>query len=253
MKLCSLFLFSVFILALPGALFYSLTSEDFLNSDIAVMRCTHEGNIGLLEEVSNALLAGTNQYDLLWEYSALWYTEGQLYADKNDAKKSCFANEKRYAMEAVKVNPEGPDAHYWLGVGIGLWAEANGILDSLFAAGDIVNEMTTVIKLRPDFFHGAAWAIRAKVYDLAPGWPLSLGDKTKAYQDIAMALKYGGDYRFVIQTEVEMLMNDGRFAEAKTAAETGLALPYDTRIPVEEDQDIASLKSYLVIINSALR
>jgi hypothetical protein len=254
MKICPLILHLLFFfLILSGGYIFSLTAEDFLNSDIAVKRSTHEGNLELLSEVSNSLAQNSNQYDVLWEYAALWYTEGQLYAGSRDLKKNCFENEKKYALMAVKLNTDGPDGHFWLGVGIGLWAEANGILDSLFAAGDIVNEMTAVIKLKPDFFRGAAWIIRSKVYDLAPGWPLSLGDKTKAYEDMKKALIYGSDYRFVQITVVEILMNDGRFVEAKEAAENALKLPYDSRIPREEDQTIADLNRYLIIINSSLK
>ncbi len=242
-----------FCLFYSGRSIYPITIDDFLNSDIGSRRNTHEGNVALLSEVSNEISLDSNKYELFWECSALWYTEGQLYATNRESKKYCFSNVKDNALIAVKLNPSGPEGHYWLGVGYGLWSEANGILDSLFYAGDILNEMTAVIELQPDFFHGEAWAIRAKVYDYAPGWPISIGDKTKAYEDLKMAMKYGSNYRFILQTDVEILMNDGKYKEAREAAEKALTLPYDSRIPKEEDQGIAALSNYLIIINSALK
>ncbi len=224
---------------------FSLTSEDFLNSEITKKRNTARGNIELIRTISNEIVHNPGSYDLYWESAALWYTEGQFFSSNIESKKYCFALSRDYALAAVRLNPYGPDGHYWLGVAYALWSEANGILDSLFYVGDIINEMTKVIDLKPDYFHGSAYAIRAKVYDLAPGWPISLGDKEKSELDIRMALMYGNDYRFVLMTYVEILLNDARYEEAKQTALKGLTIPYDRRVPLEEDFMIGKLKRYL--------
>jgi tetratricopeptide (TPR) repeat protein len=242
--------FSVFLFFLN---LFPLTTEDFLNMEIIKKRNTHEGNLELLNIISNYMMNDSNNYDLYWESSALWYTEGEFYVSDNESKKECFRIAKDFALNAVRLNPEGPDGHYWLGASYGLWAEANGIFSSLFYAGYIIDEMTAVINLKPDYFRGSAWAIRAEVYDLAPGWPISIGDKQKAEDDIKMALKYGGDFRFVLMIYVEMLLNDGRFSEAKEVAEKALALTYDERVPLEEEDRIEKLKGYLDRTDSVLK
>ncbi len=232
---------------------FALTSEDFLNSDMAKKRNSREGNQELILFLSNEIAQNSNSYDLCWEYAALWYSQGDLYETKNEIKKECFRLTKDYALKAVALNPSGPDGHYWLGVGYGLWAEANGILDSLFYADDILNEMTKVIEIETNYFRGSAWAVRAKVYNFAPGWPLSIGDKGKSYQDIKTAISMGGDFRFILVIYIEMLMNDGRLEEAAAEAAKALELPYDMRIPREEDKNIALTKKYLETIKRYIK
>lgn len=230
----------------------SMTTDDFLSMDIAKQRTNLEGCRNLLIMISNELAKNPNSDEMNWLYASMHYFIGDYYETDAEKKKESFNKTRLFALKAISINSNNTDAHYWYGVGLGKWAEANGILDSLFTAADIKDEMTRVVKRRPDFFRGVAWGIRAKVYNLAPGWPLSVGDKEQSYKDIQEAYRYGPDFRFIYQMHAEMLINDGRYREARRIIQQGLALPFELKYQTEDARIIRDLKTDLKIANERL-
>lgn len=249
-KIC--ILISLFFILTGVTTVFSTTTDEFLRTDFAKQRNTRETAYKLLAYISNQLVQRPDYDEANWLHAAMLYFIGDYYETNFAKKKELFTMTKDFALKAVQLNPESADAHYWLAVGYGKWSQANGILDSLFYADDIFNEISRTIELRPGFFRGVAFGIRATVLDLAPGWPLSIGNKEMAYQDIKTALQFGPDFRFNYQMYAEILINDGYFEEAKKVIEKGLSLPYDTYYPREEDKIINDLKKDLAIVNSRL-
>ena len=215
--------------------------EALLYSGVAAKRVTQAGLRELLQEAEQALQRTPDDYGLLWKYAALNYFQGEFYSVQHDEKKKYATLCKEYAEKAVKVNPRGIAGHYWLGVGLAKWAEYNGVLFSLFSADDILNEMNIVIRLDPTFFKGLPWAIRASVYGMAPPF-ISVGDPAKARDDIKTALFYGKDYRPTYLTCADVDIALGEWREAKKIIDKGLALPFDPRLTLEENDCIKKLK-----------
>ncbi len=242
--LACLFVFQAFI--------FSITTDEFLSNELARQRYTQEGSLKLLSMISNELSENTESAELNWLYAAMLYFYGDYYEEDTAKKKEYFTQTKDFAFKAVLIDPNSADAHYWLGVGYAKWSEANGILDSLFYADDVRDEMTKVITLQTNFFKGIAWAIRAKVYNVAPGWPMSVGDKEESYRNISKALQIGSDFRFIHQLYAEMLLNDGNYREAKKVIEKALALPLDEKYLKEEEKVIGILQRYLIMANKKL-
>ncbi|OHD56323.1 MAG: hypothetical protein A2Y33_12000 [Spirochaetes bacterium GWF1_51_8] len=226
--------------------------EDIAGSKLAKLRNTLEGTKQLIIELSTALKENPKSYDASWQYAAICYFYGDFYLKDKEAKKKYFTLCKDAAWQATQINPKGIDGHYWLGVGFGMWSEANGILDSLFYADDVASEMTKVIELDPSYFRGTPWMVRAKVYTYAPGWPLSVGDSEKAKADMKMALKYGSDYRVVYVLYSDILMHWGQWDEAMKMIDKGLALPFDKTIPVEEERSLEQLNEYKKKVSAEL-
>ena len=54
--------------------------------------------------------------------------------------------------EPVTLSSGTADAHFWLGVGLGRWAETKGMMKALFALKTIKKEMAETLKLDPQ--HG---------------------------------------------------------------------------------------------------
>jgi hypothetical protein len=243
------------ILAVSFGILYANELKDITSNDLAKKRNTLEGTLELITTLQAKLKAEPNSYDASWQYAAICYFYGDYYLKDNDKdkKKKYFTLCKDAAENAVKLNPKGVDGHYWLGIGLGMWSDANGILDSLFFADDVANEMTKVIEMNPAYFRGTPWMVRASVYAFAPGWPLSIGDTEKAYADVKMAFKYGGDYRVMYVLYCRILMHNSRWKDAMIVINKGLALPYDKNIPVEEDAAIAKLKDYKIQVQKELK
>lgn len=230
----------------------AMNTEQFLETDQAKMRNTRSTAFQLLAMISNKMAERPDWDEVNWLHAAMLYFIGDYYETLFEKKKQLFTMTKDYSLKAVRLNDESADAHYWLSVGYAKWSEANGILDSLFYADDILEELNKTIAIRPSLFYGIAWAIRAKVYDFAPGWPLSVGNKERAYQDIRKALEYGPGFRFNYQIYAEILINDGMFEEALKIIEQGLALPLDPMYPREEEKITSELKKDLVIVKNRL-
>lgn len=245
--------FILLILAVMGsARLFPTTTEEFLLTPMAQQRNAPETAYQLLAYISNQMVSQPENDEAVWLHAAMLYFIADYYITNFQVKKEIFTMVKNYSFKAVSMNSNSADSHYWLAIGYAKWSEANGILDSLFNVGNVLNELTRTLELRPGFYYGVGFAIRAKVYDLAPGWPLSYGNKEQALKDIQSAFKFGPDFRFNYQLYTEILMNNGRFEEAKRQIEMGLALPYDKKYPREEDKIIAELKKDLVIVNSRL-
>ncbi|MBN2351045.1 MAG: hypothetical protein JXD23_00640 [Spirochaetales bacterium] len=225
--------------------------EDLLYSKLGQQRNTQAGLNELIKQATAELAAKPNGYGLLWMYAALNYYQGEFYSTKPEDKKKYFTLCKDYADKAVKVDPKGIAGHYWLGVGLAKWAEANGVLYSLFSADDILEQMTIVINMDPAYFKGLPFAIRASVYALAPGI-ISVGDWTKARADIASAFKYGKDYRSNYLIIADIYISWGEWRNAEMTISEGLAIPYDKRLPLEEDDCIAKLRLRLAKVDVEL-
>jgi hypothetical protein len=246
-----------FGLAVACVLFYAATMfaqdniDDLLYSQLGLQRNTQEGLTALMDQAGKDLAATPGDYKLLWMVAALNYYQGEFYSAKPDDKKKYFTLCKEYAEKAVKSNPKGIAGHYWMGVGLAKWAEANGILYSLFAAGDIRDQMTIVIGIDPTYFKGLPFTIRASVYALAPG-VISVGDWDKAKADIKSAFQYGKDYRsnYLIISDIYISWSD--WDTAKKIIEDGLALPYDPRLPLEENDCIKKLKDRKVKVDAEI-
>ncbi|MGC8771645.1 MAG: hypothetical protein ACP5Q5_10385 [Brevinematia bacterium] len=234
----------VFLLFLVN-LSFSATTMDFITNELAALRNTREGIMKLLNILSNDYRTNSNSYDLNWQLSAMTYFYGDYYVNDNETKKRVFETAMKFGKRAVELNPKGPDGHYWLGIAYAKWSEANGILSSLFYADDVLEEMTRTIELQPDFLWGLALAVRSRVYSVAPGWPISVGDRKKAYIDIYQALKYGSTYRLNYKFYAEILIDDGKLKEAKEVIEKALAFPLDKRIPLEEEKTIKELNDLM--------
>jgi hypothetical protein len=225
--------------------------EDLLLNGPAQKRETKQGLQDLLRELETKLKTDPGDYEANWMYATLCYFYGAFYAVDKGIKKRYFTLCKDYADKAVHINPKGTAGHYWLGVGMAMWAESNGILYSLFTADDIVNEMTKVIQLNPAFFKGMPWAIRASVYAYAPG-VISVGDKKKAEEDIKQALFYGKTYRQTYQLIADIYIYWREWKNAKQIIETALSLPFNNLMDVEESDCIRKLNEAKLKVNQEL-
>lgn len=186
---------------------------------------------------------GLADYPGLWQFAKAAYYYGEYSVVNSEQKKIIFTESKEAALKAVTLEPQRPEGHYWLGVAYGAWAEANGVLNSLQLAGTIAEEMTKVLALDPTYHNGSAYMVRGRVYAKAPGWPLSVGDSSKAEADLKQALKYGPVNRKAYRFYAEYLLANGRQAEAATIIKQGLSIAYNKDEALSETAELTRLKA----------
>ena len=138
------------------------------------------------------------------------------------------------AQYAITIAPQSPEAHFWLASCYGSIVEASGLVEGFRYVGVIMQELNTVIQLEPGFADGLAYAIRAKVYFKAPGWPLSIGDINKSGDDFTHAFHYAaGKNRLVYRFYAEYLLQNGERITAQRFIAQRLAIPFDRSNSIE--------------------
>lgn len=216
--------------------------DDLLLSGIADRRVTRQGLLDLIDEALQAQKEKPSDYTTNWMCAALNYLYGDFYASAAEEKKTYFTRCKDFAEKAVRINPNGPAGHYWLGVGLAKWAEHNGVLYSLFTADDILNEMNIVIRINPAFFRGLPYVIRATVYAMAPGI-ISVGNWDLARADIKTAMIYGKGNRPVYLLIANIYIYWKEWENARQIIELALTFPFDQRLELEETDCIRKLNA----------
>jgi glycerate kinase len=109
-------------------------------------------------------------------------TKADKLSDYNLAKTSC--------EKSVALAPSMPEAHFWLGVALGRWAETKGMMKALFTLKTIKKEMAEVIRLDPS--HGGAHNVLAEILWQVPGF--AGGDKRRALEEFETALRLSPRY-----------------------------------------------------------
>lgn len=132
--------------------------------------------------------AGNNneKSEILWRMSraALAITD-QL--ERDGATKDEILKEFKiawdYATESISYNSNNYNAYYWRAANIGRWGQTKGILDSLFKAGDMRDDLERAVNSNPN--HGDSYHVLGMLYDSVPGL-ISFGNKQYA---VSMARK----------------------------------------------------------------
>lgn len=146
-------------------------------------------NIEQAIELLEKALAGEPQNgDLLWTLAKAYLYLGDRTTDQ---KLAVYEKGKAYADQAVEVVPNNPHGHYWQGALMGRIGQTRGVLNSLFMVRPLQEAMERVLEL-DDRYADAHYAL-SSLYDQAPGWPLSVGNKNKALEHIEIALEIEPD------------------------------------------------------------
>jgi tetratricopeptide (TPR) repeat protein len=112
----------------------------------------------------------------------------------NDAQRAAFAELGIEASKhAVALDTNSAAAYFYLGVNLGQMARTK-----LFTALGLLDEMEAAweksIALDPKFHYAAAERSLGLLYLDAPGWPISLGSRSKARKHLQQATKLVPDY-----------------------------------------------------------
>jgi hypothetical protein len=134
-----------------------------------------------------ARLADAGNYEAAWKLAKFNYYLGDFTNDGDERERS-FRDGIEAGKTAVRLQPEKPEGHFWLGANYGGRAQASA-LSGFSAIKDIRQEMETVLRLDEGFESGSAYMALGQLYLEAPG--LLGGDSKKAVQLLEKGLHYG--------------------------------------------------------------
>ena len=82
-----------------------------------------------------------------------------------------------YANQAIELEPDNYNAYYWRSANTGRWGETKGILNSLFKAPSMRDDLERAINRNPS--HGDSYYVLGRLYYAVPGI-ISFGNKDYA-------------------------------------------------------------------------
>lgn len=180
-------------------------------------------------------------YENAWKFARSAQFYGDNYATNMSMKLELFTEGKTMSETATNLGYDKAEGHYYLAVCLGLWGEANGIFQSLFAVPGILGEATKTIAIDPAYEDAGGYLVRARLYQKAPGG-ISVGDVKKSQEDYENVLRIAPNNRTAYRFYAELLLDTGQKARAKEVIEKGLAIPMDNADKLIETKEIGLLK-----------
>jgi tetratricopeptide (TPR) repeat protein len=183
-------------------------------------------------------------YENAWQFARAAHYYASVIIDDADKEKqkAVFTEGKDAATKAMELNPNGVEGYYYFAICLGSWAETNGIMSSLFAVKPMLEAIEKAIAINPAFEDASPLMTRGRLYQKAPGRPISIGDKKKSQADYEEAIRLGPENRVAFRFYAEFLIDLKDKAKAAEIIRRGLAIPFDNNNAPQENLEIAKLK-----------
>ncbi|MCK9526909.1 MAG: hypothetical protein M0R49_13410 [Limnochordia bacterium] len=148
---------------------------------------------------------------------------------------------KSYADLAVQHLPTSPHPHFWQASLMGRIGQTRGILSSLFMVRPMKDALDQAIQL-DETYADAHWVL-SQLYQQAPGFPLSIGNKKSSLQSAERAVELDpSNLEYLLQLALALEYN-GRKNEAIATLDDLLANPAlkeDPELKVEVEEHYAA-------------
>jgi|ERR1043166_84329 hypothetical protein len=136
--------------------------------------------------------ASPNNVDAAWKFGRACFDWAEFSTDKRQRAK--IAGEGMAACQkAVSLQPNLAAAHYYLALNVGELAQTKS-LGALRLVGQMEEEFKTTLSLDEKFDFAGADRGLGLLYRDAPGWPASVGSRSKAKQHLQRAVTLAADY-----------------------------------------------------------
>jgi tetratricopeptide (TPR) repeat protein len=170
----------------------------------------------------DAMAADPADYDAAWRlgkfnYYLATHTEG-------DYRERAFREGSDAGKTAVKLQPDKPEGHFWLGANYGGSLESETI-SGLASLGDVRKEMETVLKIDEGYQDGSAYMVLGLLDLKAP--KIVGGDPQKAVSEMEKGLRFGNNNAFLHFHLAEAYQAVGRSADARQQLSTILSMTPD--------------------------
>jgi len=182
-----------------------------------------------------AVVADYGNFEAAWKLARASYYVGD-HTDSSDEAEDMFRAGIDAAKSAVKLQPEKPEGHFWLGANYGGQAKLS-TLSSLSTVTDIRTEMEKVIKLDEKFQSGSAYLALGRLYLQAP--KVLGGDTSKAIEYLKKGLTIAPNNSLMKYYLAEAYESENKDAEAKKLIEEIIASTPDPQFGAEHKDAIA--------------
>ena len=196
-----------------------------------------------------ARLADYGNYEAAWKLARASFYVGDR-TESNKEKDDMFREGTEAGKAAVKLHPDKPEGHFWLGANYGGTA-ANSTIANLSSFQDIKREMEAVLKLDESYEGYSAYLGLGRLYLQAP--KVLGGDTEKAIQYLEKGVKLNPKHGLMHFHLAEAYESANRDAEAKKQIEELMAITPDPKYVAEHKDAVEKGKKLLEKIDSDRR
>jgi tetratricopeptide (TPR) repeat protein len=154
-----------------------------------------EGN---LDKAINKLLelkATNPDMDIICgKLSSAYFYKGLFESANSKKQELYYEHGVNYGKEAITMNPKAIYGNYWYASNVGMLGLCRGMMASLSSIDPMKRSYEIVLKENEKFFFGGPHRALGRIYHQAPGWPISVGNKTKALQHLEKAVELGPEF-----------------------------------------------------------
>ncbi len=194
-----------------------------------------------LAKLRGARAADPNNYETAWRLAKFNYYLGDNTTDAGERDKA-FDDGVEAGRAAIKLQPEKPEGHFWLGANLGGQAKLS-MLSGLADTDEIRQEMETVLKLDEGYLSGSAYMALGQVYLESP--KMMGGDPKKAVEYMEKGLKFGEANALLRLRLAEAYLALDRKADARKQLDTILNMTPDTDYEPEHKKAVAEARKLL--------
>ena len=135
----------------------------------------------------------TNSVEAAWTFAQACFDWADLAAANDAARAEVAQHGISAARRAIALDERCAPAHHYLGLNLGQLARTK-MLGALKLLGEMEAAWKKSISLDPNFKFAGAYRSLGMLYRDAPGWPTSLGDRSKARFHLKKAVELAPAY-----------------------------------------------------------
>jgi tetratricopeptide (TPR) repeat protein len=190
---------------------------------------------------SARLKSNPQDFEAAWKLARADYWLG---GHAPEAERRAFLEQGVEAgQKAAALKPDRPEGHFWTAANMGSLAESYGLRAGLKYRKPVKEELETVLRLDPAFQQGSADRALGRWYFRVPG--LFGGGHKLAEEHLRASLKYNDNSTASHFFLAELLLDDGRTAEARAELQKVIDAPLDPDWTPEDQDFKAKARSLL--------
>jgi tetratricopeptide (TPR) repeat protein len=153
------------------------------------------GNLDVaINQLMNLKADYPNEDILYGKLSSAYFYKGLLEMDDSAKQELYYEHGVNFGKEAVTLNPRAIYGNYWYASNVGMLGLCRGMMASLASVDPMKKSYEIVLKENERFFFAGPHRALGRLYHMAPGWPISVGNKTKALHHLEKAVEIAPEF-----------------------------------------------------------
>jgi tetratricopeptide (TPR) repeat protein len=153
------------------------------------------GNLDIaINQLMNLKSTYPNEDIIYGKLSSAYFYKGLLETNDPSKQEVYYEHGVNFGKEAVTLNPRAIYGNYWYASNVGMLGLCRGMMASLASVDPMKKSYEIVLKENEKFFFAGPHRALGRLYHMAPGWPISVGNKTKALHHLEKAVEIAPEF-----------------------------------------------------------